>query len=281
MPEVSSGGVGLIDFDGDGWLDVYVAAGRAVPAAGPDSGTGRRPSGDRLFRNRGDGTFEDVTESSGLRRHCPRGMATAWPWATTTTTATPTCSSPAGGRMPSITTAGDGTFEDVTAAAGLGGDRDWPTSAAFADLDNDGDLDLYVCHYLKWDADHPRLCQNPSARSHTSVAIRSNPQPLPDHRLPQRRGAVHRRDRRRRVSSTATAAGWASSPPTSTTTTAMDLFVANDLSANYLFRNLGGFRFEEQGLTCGSRLQCRTAAIRRAWASPPATSTATAGPTWP
>ncbi len=45
---------------------------------------------------------------------------------------------------------GDGTFEDVTAAAGLAGDRDWPTSAAFADLDNDGDLDLYVCHYLKW-----------------------------------------------------------------------------------------------------------------------------------
>ena len=54
---------------------------------------------------------------------------------------------------------GDGTFEDVTVEAGLGGDRDWPTSAAFADLDNDGDLDLYVCHYLVWDAEHPRLCR--------------------------------------------------------------------------------------------------------------------------
>ena len=53
---------------------------------------------------------------------------------------------------------GDGTFEDITDQAGLGGDRDWPTSAAFADLDNDGDLDLYVCHYLVWDADHPTLC---------------------------------------------------------------------------------------------------------------------------
>ena len=53
---------------------------------------------------------------------------------------------------------GQGRFEDVTARAGLGGDRDWPTSAAWADLDNDGDLDLYVCHYLKWDAVNPTLC---------------------------------------------------------------------------------------------------------------------------
>ena len=50
---------------------------------------------------------------------------------------------------------GDGTFEDITDRAGLGGDRDWPTSAALADFDNDGDLDLYVCHYLVWDAEHP------------------------------------------------------------------------------------------------------------------------------
>ena len=61
-------------------------------------------------------------------------------------------------RLSPLHDRGDGTFEDATHRAGLGGVRDWPTSAAFADLDDDGDLDLYVCHYLDWDADDPRLC---------------------------------------------------------------------------------------------------------------------------
>src|SRR4029077_18326627 len=57
---------------------------------------------------------------------------------------------------------GDGTFEDVTVKAGFAGDRDWPTSAAFADLDGDGDLDLYVCHYMKWNEGDNRVCSDPA-----------------------------------------------------------------------------------------------------------------------
>jgi len=56
---------------------------------------------------------------------------------------------------------GDGTFEDVTDRAGLGGSRGWPTSAVFADFDGDGDLDLFVCHYLHWDPDRSLPCLDP------------------------------------------------------------------------------------------------------------------------
>ena len=243
LPEYMSGGVGLIDYDGDGWLDVYaVQGGPFPPRPGP---TGR---GDRLFRNRGDGTFLDVTESSGLpgtSRGYGHGVAvgdynndghadlfvTRW-------------------RSYALyRNKGDGTFADATAEAGLGGDRDWPTSAAFADLDNDGDLDLYVCHYLKWDADHPRLCRNPERSIDVSCDPRSF-EALPDH--------VFRNDAGHFTDVTARA-GVADHDGRGLGVVAVDvdddnrvdLFVANDLSANYLLRNRGDCRFDEQGLTSG------------------------------
>ncbi len=98
LPETMSGGVGLLDYDGDGWLDVYAVQGGPFPPADDP------PRGDRLFRNRGDGTFEDVTDRAGLAPSRRRITATASPSATTITTAIPTCSSRAGDPTPSSTT---------------------------------------------------------------------------------------------------------------------------------------------------------------------------------
>ena len=73
LPETMGGGVGLIDYDGDGWLDVYCVQGGHLP---DERSAASLAAGDRLFRNRGDGTFEDVTAAAGSRR-CRAATATA------------------------------------------------------------------------------------------------------------------------------------------------------------------------------------------------------------
>jgi thioredoxin-like negative regulator of GroEL len=186
MPEVSSGGIGLLDFDADGCIDVYAVQGGPFPPPGVASTAAQRQDrparekrGDRLFRNRGDGTFEDITERAGLAR-ISSGYGHGVAVGDYDNDGRPDLFVTRWGSYSLYHNRGDGTFEDVTAAAGLAGDRDWPTSAAFADLDNDGDLDLYVCHYLKWNAEHPRLCQNRSRTAYTSCDPLES-EALPDH----------------------------------------------------------------------------------------------------
>jgi tetratricopeptide (TPR) repeat protein len=242
-PVTSSGGIGLIDYDQDGWLDVYLVQGGAFP---PEPGSSL--PGDRLFRNRGDGTFEDATEPSGIGAMAagyghgvavgdydgdgyPDLFITRW-------------------RSYALyRNRGNGTFEDATRKAGLAGDRDWPTSAAFADLDADGDLDLYVCHYLKWDEHETRSCSDPS----DPTIYRCLPldfEALPDH--------LFRNDDGRFVDVTREAGivdkngrGLGVLAADLDGDGRTDLFVANDMTANYLFRNLGSSRFEEIGHASG------------------------------
>jgi hypothetical protein len=240
MPEPLSGGVGLLDFDGDGWLDVFVVQGGRFP---PDPSV----RGDRLFRNRGDGTFEDATAKAGIDK-LPQGYGhgvtvgdydndgdpdlfiTRW-------------------RSYALYRNEGGRFVDATAEAGLGGDRAWPTSAAFADLDGDGDLDLYVCHYLAWDAENPLLCRNARTGAYVSCSPLQRPA-LPDH--------VFRNDRGRFTDVTAAAGiidldgrGLGVVAAQLDDDMRIDLFVANDMTANAFYRNLGGFRLEESAHAAG------------------------------
>ena len=146
---------------------------------------------------------------------------------------------------------GDGTFEDATAKAGLDGPRDWPTSAAFADLDGDGDLDLYVAHYLEWDVANPGSA---STREGQVTPVFCGPPKFrsrPDH--------LFRNDGGRFVDVTAEAGIADTHGQRAPGSVAcdfdgdekLDLFVSNDQSASHLFRNLGGMRFEEVGEISG------------------------------
>ena len=142
--EVKGGGLALIDFDGDGDLDLFVPNGATL--ADPEHGPGAR-----LYRNDGALRFTDVTATSGIR-------VTRWSFGAAVGDVDGdgrddlfvACYGP----DVLLRNRGYGTFEDITARAGLGDPR-WGTSAAFADLDGDGDLDLYVCNYVEFDPARP------------------------------------------------------------------------------------------------------------------------------
>ncbi len=151
LPEIMCGGAALVDVDGDDDLDAYLVQSGSLPE------TSDRP-GNRLFLNRGGGTFDDATKGSGAEvRGYGMGVAAG--------------DYDNDGRIDLYVTnvganallhnEGGGKFTDVTAAAGVG-DTNWGSSAAFLDYDRDGDLDLFVVNYVRWspavehDCDAPR-----------------------------------------------------------------------------------------------------------------------------
>ena len=237
-PETTAGGVALLDYDGDGWLDVYVTQACRFP---PDLAA-PKTTGDRLFRNRGDGTFEDATESSGLAAFA-KGYGHGVTVGDYDNDGHPDLFVTRWRHYGLYRNRGDGTFEDATERAGLGGDRDWPTSAVFADLDGDGDLDLYVCHYLVWDAVHPNACWDATKKRYSYCASQFY-SALPDH--------LFRNDNGRFIDVTAEA-GIADRDGRGLGVVAADLdgdgrvdiYVSNDQSANFLWRNKGGMKFED------------------------------------
>jgi predicted Zn-dependent protease len=242
-PETASGGVGLIDFDNDGWLDVYCVQGGHLPPAS------NQTCDDRLFRNRRDGTFEDVSDRAGISR-LPGGYGHGVAVGDYDNDGHPDLFVTRWRSYALLHNRGDGTFDDATARAGLSGGRDWPTSAAWADLDGDGDLDLYVCHYLVCDLNTPMICENALAHANQYCSPLDFVA-LPDH--------VFRNDGGRFVDVTKES-GFVDPDGRGLGVVAadldddnrIDLYVANDMSANYLFHNLGEFRFEESALHSGA-----------------------------
>jgi hypothetical protein len=149
LPETMGSGCAFLDYDGDGWQDILLVNGMAWPGRpGPRSTL-------RLYRNNRNGTFTDVTGSAGLGVEL-YGMGVAV--GDFDNDGFPDLFITCVGQSRLFRNTGQGAFVDATRQAGLSGRLAFSTSALWVDIDRDGRLDLFVCNYVKWSAEHDVFC---------------------------------------------------------------------------------------------------------------------------
>jgi len=141
--ESMSGGVALIDYDGDGWPDIYFTNAPSVAMA--LHGEKARSA---LYHNNHDGTFTDVTDKAGVGTPCWAMGATVGDY---NNDGLPDLAVSCFGGVILYRNNGNGTFTDVTKQSGLDKDKGWATGLSFADYDGDGNSDLFVPHYVDLD----------------------------------------------------------------------------------------------------------------------------------
>jgi len=247
--EVVGCGLAFLDYDNDGWLDVFVLSGTRLDAAPPEATN-------RLYRNNRDGTFTDVTEKAGLAR-------SGWGSAVTVgdydndgfDDLFVTCY----GQNVLYRNNGDGTFSDVTAKAGLRQDAArYGSGCTWLDYDRDGHLDLFVATYLDTTLEKlPRPGQNADCRW-KGVPVNCGPRGLPPGyvQLFHNNGDGTFTDVTRR-SGLAAASG--SYPMTAVAADYdndgwPDIYVACDSTPSWLFRNQHDGTFQQEGLERGVAL---------------------------
>ena len=238
LPETTGPGCAFLDYNNDGWMDIYLVNYGACDFYHP-----ARPPSNALYRNNRDGTFTDVTAEAGVSGG-NFGMGAAV--GDYDNDGDPDIYVSAYGKAILYRNQGDGTFQDVTAAAGVAAPG-WTTSAVWFDFDNDADLDLFVCSYVEYGLDNPVSCGlNASGKTHycppnvfrptSSLLFRNNG------------------DGSFTEVSQGTAIGRVFGNALGVVATdvnndrLMDLFVANDMVQDFLFINRGENRWDEVGL---------------------------------
>jgi len=149
LPETLGSGCAFLDYDADGWPDILLINAMDWP------GHKRRRATLKLYRNNRNGTFTDVTKSAGLDVEL-YGMGVAV--ADYNNDGFPDIFVTCVGQSRLFRNTGKGTFQDVTKSAGLLDKQGFSTSAVWFDYDRDGLLDLFVCNYVRWSAEHDVFC---------------------------------------------------------------------------------------------------------------------------
>lgn len=244
--ETMGGGAAWLDFDGDRLLDIYLLNSAATAEFDPG-----RPLSSVLYRNRGDGTFEDATAMSGVAGTGLFGMGVAT--GDFDNDGDPDMAVTGFGRSVLYRNEGDGTFQDVTATAGTANSGMWGSSAAWFDFDNDGWLDLAIVNYLDWTPETNAYCgeRRPGYRSYCHPNKYRGQIPT----LYRNLGNGTFQD----VTETAGMGGRAGNSLGIVCFDYdrdgwMDVFIANDSMRNFLYRNLGNGTFENTAFLAGVAL---------------------------
>ena len=245
--ETMGSGVALFDFDNDGRLDVFAV--NAAPLSDPVAkGTIPEKAGpkywNRLYHQKIDGTFEDVTEKAGLQG-VGYGMGVAVGDYDNDGFEDLYVTAYGGNRL--YHNNGNGTFTDVTEQAGVAGSG-WSTSAAWVDLDGDGLLDLVVLRYLDWDFDDIYCGERREGyRSYCHPDFFHAMAPLVFHND----GKGHFTEIAQKSGLALPAKGLGIALADYDRDGCVDLFFANDSMPEFLYHNKGDGRFEEVGLQSG------------------------------
>jgi hypothetical protein len=239
LPETMGPGVAFVDFDNDGWMDIFM-----VNSGPADFFTPTKPLRNALYKNNRDGTFTDVTEKAGVTgAHFGMGVAVGdfdndgYADLLVTNYGPPTL----------YKNNGNGTFTDVTEKSGLLSGPAWTTSAVWFDYDNDGRLDLFLCSFVQFSLKNNIFCGDNKLGKHFYC--------IPRVFKPTPSALYHNNgDGTFTLTSRGTDIERALGKALGVVATdinndgLMDLFVANDTVQNFLFANRGNGKWEEIGL---------------------------------
>ena len=240
--ETMGSGAAFLDYNNDGDLDLYIVNGAPLPGFEIAA-----PPTNHLYQNTGDGTFTDVTATAGVG---DTGYGMGCVAADYDNDGDADLYVTNFGENLLYRNNGDGTFTDATAHAGVGNGEKWSSSCAFVDYDHDGNLDLYVVNYLNYDITKDQDWYDPRGRR-----IYSNPQVYEGVS-----DTLYRNNGDGTFSDVTRQAGVYNNDGKGLGVTCgdydndgrIDIYVANDTTSNFLYRNVGDGRFVDIGPFAGA-----------------------------
>jgi len=240
LPETTGAGCAFLDYDNDGWMDIYLVNSGKCDFYNPNP-----PLRNALYRNNRDGTFTDITEKAGVGGG---GYGQGAAVGDYDGDGFPDLYVTQYGRSILYHNNGDGTFTDVTEMAGVAAPG-WSSSAVWFDYDNDGRLDLFVCQFVEFSKSKNLPCVTYNNRP--GYCVPRFYQPAPSWLFHNNGDGTFTDVSRSTGIAQHLGKAWGVVAADLNNDGRMDLFVANDTTANFLFMNRANGKFEEIGALAG------------------------------